>query len=413
MSKENRSRSIFIWNMLGSLCNAASSVILLMIVNRVSGETDGGIFSIAFATAQLMLTIGNFEMRPYQSTDIKQKFKFKDYLTFRIITCIIMMISTILYIMYKGYSGQVAIVTLLLCIYKMIDSVSDVFQGLFQQRERLDMSGKTLAIRVTLSTLGFVVAMFMTKNLVVASVTAVIISILWFIVYDLLNVKMFDKIEISLNWENMIGIFKECLPLFIGSFMLMYIINSPKYAIDKYMDLQSQNAFSIIFMPASVINLFSIFVFRPLLTTLSSYWIDNKYNKFAKICKFLIGWIVILTIGASFVAYFIGIPVLNWFYHTDLNLRTELIIVLIGGGFSALSTILYYMVTVMRKQYTLLIGYIISFGISLIICPVLVKNYGMFGATLSYVVVMFILSIIFMSIMIINFIKEKRKLGAK
>ena len=72
--------------MMGSLTNAAASVILLMAVTRSCGAAVGGVFSIAFAIAQLMLTIGGYEMRPYQSTDVTEQFSFRHYFTSRLFT---------------------------------------------------------------------------------------------------------------------------------------------------------------------------------------------------------------------------------------------------------------------------------------------------------------------------------------
>ena len=79
--KKISQREIYGWNIFGSLCNAFVSVILMMIITRITGEKDGGIFALAFAAAQLMFTIGGFEMRVYQSTDVNEVFKFKHYQT--------------------------------------------------------------------------------------------------------------------------------------------------------------------------------------------------------------------------------------------------------------------------------------------------------------------------------------------
>ena len=65
-NEENIQRKNFIWNMLGSTLYSFASIILLAAATRVLGEDKAGVFSIAFTTGQLMLTIGFYEMRPYQ-----------------------------------------------------------------------------------------------------------------------------------------------------------------------------------------------------------------------------------------------------------------------------------------------------------------------------------------------------------
>ena len=65
----------FLWNMIGGISNASSSMLLLIIVNRTIGAEQGGIFSLAFAIAQMLITIATLEIRNYQATDLQEKFK--------------------------------------------------------------------------------------------------------------------------------------------------------------------------------------------------------------------------------------------------------------------------------------------------------------------------------------------------
>ena len=95
--KETTAKKKFMWNMAGSLCNSLSSMLLLIIVNRISGESRGGFFALAYSTAQLLFSVGGFEIRPVQSTDIKNKFTFNQYFTSRMLNCIIMLICHSLY----------------------------------------------------------------------------------------------------------------------------------------------------------------------------------------------------------------------------------------------------------------------------------------------------------------------------
>ena len=97
-------KSIYIWNIIGSMANALLSVIILMLVTRMLDNKQADIFSIAWTISQLMATIGTFQIRTYQATDVEEKFKFHQYLIFRIVTVGIMMLSSILYVVVKSYT---------------------------------------------------------------------------------------------------------------------------------------------------------------------------------------------------------------------------------------------------------------------------------------------------------------------
>lgn len=384
------------WNMMGSLCNALSSMILAIIVNRIIGGNAGGIFAFAFSNAQLMYTIGAFEIRPLQSTDVEEKFSFKNYLSLRIITCIIMMIITTLYVMVSGFGRVKSLTIWIVCMYKMVEALADVFAGMFQQHDRIDLSGKTSTFRPVLSTVVFGVVLFFTHNLIVASISMPVVSLLLFCFYDLKLRKIFDNIECSFSFDDIGKLILEALPLFLAAFINMYMNNSPKYVINRLFSDDIQNYYNIIFMPAFVINLFSLFAFRPLLTDLARYWNEKNIKPFKKIVRNILLWILLLTVVSMAGAYLLGAQILGFIYGTSvMQFRKELVLVMLTGGISATATFLYYIITVMRKQKLLLMGYLMGFICALIIPSLLVPRYMLMGAVISCGISMFVLAAAF------------------
>ncbi len=78
--KSGTEKAAVFWNLMASGLNSVVSIILLLFVTRIAGTEDAGIFSLGFSTAQMMLCIGNYGMRNFQSTDIKDKYAFGTYL---------------------------------------------------------------------------------------------------------------------------------------------------------------------------------------------------------------------------------------------------------------------------------------------------------------------------------------------
>ena len=111
-------KEIYIWNITGSMANALLSVVALMLVTRMLNKEDTDIFSIAWSISQLMVTIGTFQIRVYQATDIKQTFQFKQYCVFRFLTVVAMLISSAVYIRMCGYVDYKAqiVIQLLTCM---------------------------------------------------------------------------------------------------------------------------------------------------------------------------------------------------------------------------------------------------------------------------------------------------------
>lgn len=66
LNSKNINKSSFIWNMAGSMLMAFQSVIMLMIITRTLNLYEAGVFTLAYASANLFLNIGKYGMRNFK-----------------------------------------------------------------------------------------------------------------------------------------------------------------------------------------------------------------------------------------------------------------------------------------------------------------------------------------------------------
>lgn len=413
-------RSIYIWNITGSIANALLSVVALMIVTRILDDRQADIFSIAWTISQLMATVGTFQIRMYQATDVTGVFRFRQYLIYRMITIGIMMISSYAYVMIRGYSGEKAVVVLLMCIFRAVDSLADVYEGWFQQKERLDLSGKALTYRIVVAVLGFGVVLFTTRNLILSGAVLVVVYVVCFFVYDIryhYGVEAFretaKKDKAGLSWVVKMTI--EGFPLFINAFLMMSIMNAPKMVLDVAIEQGSlaqglQTVFNIIFMPASFLNLAYI-VFRPLITKMAIVWNIGKAKEFLKILMkimiSLFGIGILLLIGSALL----GIPILSIVYAVDLkDYKMELLIIIVGGCMYTFAAVLDNAMVVIRKQYILILAYVFTYIYIKFAAEMMTGRWGILGASLSYASAMAVFLIITAVMFAFHFYKASKKL---
>lgn len=396
-------RKTFVWNMIGGFCNSVTSFLLLLFVTRILGSNEGGIFSFAFATAQLMLTIGKFGVRAYQATDVQTKISYTDYLVFRIITGLLMILFSGIYVLWNGYSGQKLYIILCVCLIKLADAVEDVFHGELQRIGKLDVAGKLLTIRNITTILIFLICLLFTKQLFNTCLITAIISIVFCLVINVYYTQKYSRIRCVPCKHSIVQLFWDCLPLFVGAFLSLYIYNSPKNAIDHYLSYEYQTYYSILFMPAFVINLFSEFVFKPLLTNLALLWENVKVETFLKLVFRLLGLVLGLTIIAMLGAYFVGVPILSFVYGVELYpYQGDLLLLMCGGGFGAAVYLLNNVLTSMRKQNAILIGYALFAIFIGNISPIFVKKFYIRGAAISYLLSIAGLFTFFFIVLIVN-----------
>ena len=67
----------YFWNTMGSGITAVFSVVVLWAVTRIMGPYVGGVFAFGYAVSQQLQTVGAYEIRTYQATDVREVFKFE------------------------------------------------------------------------------------------------------------------------------------------------------------------------------------------------------------------------------------------------------------------------------------------------------------------------------------------------
>lgn len=398
----------YLFNIFGSTTNAAVSVILLVVVSHMVGEAQAGIFSLCFTTAQMMYTLATFEMRNIQVTDVKNEFSFSDFIAFRVLTILLMLISSVIFVFINGFQGTKATLTLLLCLYMAMLSISDVLQGNMHRNNYLSLAGISLGCTSLLAAVSFTIFLATTQSLICSVIPMAIVVALWIMLYDIPFSGNFSEIRPCFRLINLKRLFFETLPLFISVFITQFAFNAPKYAINDYLTEVDQSHYGFLVMPAFFINLLSLFVFRPQLVSLSEKWANKDYTGFGKTVKWLYIWIFIFAIVTMAVGFVIGIPVLNLLYNTSLNAyRNLFMILLLSGGFGAGSTLSVTMLAVIRKQKNSVIAYVVTAVLAMFIPNILVRKFGFAGAVYAYFVEMLLLFSLLFLIFIVCYRKGK------
>lgn len=392
-------RSAYIWNTAGSMLNAFQSVVMLVVITRVSDLTTAGIFTLAYAHANLFLTLGTFGMRTYQASDVRPAHSHAAYLRSRALTCTAMVACSWAWLAWSaltnGYTPDKAWAVAFMTLMKGMDAVEDVFDGSFQQAGRLDVAGRLNTFRTATTIVAFCVTMAATGSLVVATLAGFV----WTVVF-LASALALIRSRLGLPLPHpeapnsrALPLLAECVPLFLASFLLFYVGNAPKYAIDALMDDATQAVYGFIAMPVFVVGLLAQFVYMPLVQPLSEAWAAGDApivrHEFAR----QIGIICAITLICVAGAALLGPPVLGWLYATDLvQWRLELCLLVGGGGLLALASLFTMGITLVRQQGRLVAGYVAVAALALVASSPLVGTWGILGAATCYVACMAMLA---------------------
>ena len=410
--KEKNVKKAFLWNMIGSTCYSGSSFLYLLVVTRVCGAQLAGFYSLSYATAQLLLQVGRYGVRTYQATDLEHKYLFSEYKISRVITCALMMLFGILYSSFS-FKGEYIIISTFIIMMKMIDAVEDVYHGNLQQKYHVEQMGKMLAIRNVYSAVFFTGILMATKNLYLTCVTTAITSlILCLVVNSRTTAKYAPKEDIRRGFQmgRVWELLKICTPMFVGTFLSLLLYNVPKYAMANVMTDEYQTYYSILFMPSFVITLMCEFVFKPTITTIAELWWENNIKKFAVYILRIIGIILVCCAGIVVGGHLIGRTLLEIIYGVDLSpYKIQFIALLVGGGISAEVYMIYNILIAIRWGKCLLPVYSVTAVITILASRTMVKQWGIMGAALNYVLSCSILFVLFTTILIFAILKKKKE----
>ncbi|MGO5580211.1 lipopolysaccharide biosynthesis protein [Streptococcus milleri] len=413
-------KSNYIWNMLGTVSSSLISVVLLLLASRFLSSGDSDVFSIAYALGQQFFVLGYFQVRNLQSTDIKEKYSFASYHNTRLFTVFLMLVTSLFYVIWQSYDIYKSSIIFFLVLYRALDAYSDVFQGFFQQKNRSDLAGKIQFYRSWLCMLIFALVLLFTKSLLLASLMICFINLALTLPLDFGYYRYYfhDVPMIPFLFKDrskVVSILKNSFPLFFNGFLLAYIYNEPKIAIDRLLTngilpTGMQRDFNVLFMPVFVLSLL-FFILRPLTTQLSIYWNEKKYSFFFKQVRLLFLVMVVLGLVIVVLGYLIGTEILGAVYGIQLQIyKVPFTLLLIGGILNVLALVVDIIMTIFRKQHYLMIAYMLTFIVSKVITLPFIRNQNLIGAANSFLISMMIFFVTSLTIYKMTKNHEKRKM---
>ena len=173
----NNLKKSFIWNTLGSGLSSILSLVLMIIVTRINGTDIAGIFTVNYATSLILYSMSLYSGRTFQITENNKNITDKDFIIQRIICILIVIFIMIIFGIIRKYDLIKFIILILLCVTKVIEALSDVFHGILQKNKRLDIVGKSLLSRATMTILIFAIVDYYTKNIVLSIISMIIINL--------------------------------------------------------------------------------------------------------------------------------------------------------------------------------------------------------------------------------------------
>ena len=389
----------YIWNSIGSFLQSAISPILLIVITRLNGVGDSGLFSFAMSLSVVFWAISLWGGRTYQVSDVKKEFSSGDYIVVRFISSLIVAVFSISFCILSGYDLIKTELIMVLVSFKILESIADSMYGVLQIHNKLYIVGISLTMKSVFGFMLFTLVDILTKNIIYGALSIFIVNIAVVIFYDIPWMKHVESVGLTKKNIMQAGkIMKKTAEVFVVVFLTMFSLNIPRYFLDKY-HYDQIGYFGIMAMPITLLTLFISFVLQPNVVNLSELLKKKKIKEFTKIVSKID--FITFTLGILFVvsSYLIGVWALNTVFGIDINnFRIDLTIMVIGAVANAFVSIYVNLLIILRRFkgqfYTLLVTNILAVILSIY----LIDRLAMLGSVLVFMTISFLQAIILLFI---------------
>ncbi len=237
MKKPLSLKKNFAFTLFGNFAYGGAQWAMLMAIAKLGSPEMLGRFALATAVTAPVIMFANMNLRTLIATDAKDRYPFGIYLGLRLAMLAGALAVVIGISIASGHNRELAIITLLVGIAKAIEAVSDLFQGLMQQQEKMDLMTGSLIVKGILSLLLFVVAMWATRSLLWGAASMVVSWALTLFLYDIRSARACfapgQAPSFVPLWtrSRLTALFLAAIPLGISALLDTLVVNIPRYFV--------------------------------------------------------------------------------------------------------------------------------------------------------------------------------------
>lgn len=382
-------RANFFWNMGGTASYALAQWGMLVAMAKIGSPEMVGTFSLALAIAVPVTTLSALSLRSVQATDARGEYSFGTYYRLRCAGAAVAML--IIAACAARYDTAVAVVIAIVGLAKGIESISDIYFGLFQKEERLDLVARSMMMKGPLSLVVLCAALIWSRDLMrgtlalLGSWTAILI------LYDARNGRrMIDRHGAPAparqpggvsRWDTEIRLFWLALPLGVVTALGTLQQSIPRYVIEGRMDLKSLGVFSAMIYLMNAGSMLVTALGQAAVPRLAIQYSGGDIGSFVRLLRGLLVFGVVLGLGGVVVAWAGGERLLSLLYTPEFGGHPgAFLILMIAGLVSNIFAFLGVALTAMRVFKTQAPVHMLIAGLNLVLCLVLVGPLGLDGA---------------------------------
>lgn len=403
-------RRNFLWTLAGNTVYAGCQWGMLIILAKLGSPEVVGQFTFALAVTAPVLMLTNLQLRAVQATDARLEYHFGHYLTLRLLTIVAALLIIDGITGLGSYCWDTKLIILTVGLAKAIEAISDVYYGLFQQQERLDLFATSIIIKGIISITALAFILYLTKSLILSILGLAVAWTVTLIAYDIyhgaliladmegktghISRDMFQRflfLPLTKEVSTLSQLVRLTFPLGFVMMVISLNTNVPRYFIQYYLGERELGIYAamayLILAGKQVVDALG----QSASPRMAKYYATGRKCEMFKLLVNLIFFGLFLGVAGVLVALTIGKEILTIVYRPDYAKHAGILVwLMVAASLSYVGSFLGYGMTAMRYFRIQSLLYIASFFFTTCASLLLVPYYGLLGAAwavcLSYAV---------------------------
>ena len=377
-------------NSIGSVVLMFGQWLISVLLVRMAGYEDAGIFSLAMTVSNIFNFFANYGLRNYQVSDVQGMYKQRQYLLTRLITVGFSFVACLVYLpVAGGYSAVESGAILLYLVYSNITILGDTLLGTLQLHGLLQINGYSSTLRGGVCFVGFIAAYMVSDSLLVSLAVMALCALVCTLLYDW---RWYCKVE-RVQWFQAGDLpaagqlLRTCFTLMLSSLLPVITTALPRRAIQKISGTEQLGYFSTVFTPTVLITTLIPAIIVALVPKMAKAWTEGDHRGFLKFVSQIYMISVGIVLLAELAALVAGRPVMRMLFGAGiLDYFSLLYWAILATGLNVLTSCGNSALIAERSHRLVAVGSAVALAVTALLSDVLIEGYGITGA--AYVLVL-------------------------
>lgn len=383
----------FAVTLVGNFAYGFAQWVMLMVIAKLGTPEMVGRFALGLAVTAPVMMFAQLNLRAVLATDAGGRYRFGEYMALRLAMMALALAFIVATSVVAGYDREFAWIAFALGLAKAFEATSDMFFGLMQQYERMEVIAQSLLVKGVLSLVLFAAGMAATRSLLWASVL-LMASWLLTLVFDVWNAhrvlgpggeRAATYATFLPEWTPRIKtLAKTSLPLGVSSLLVSLLVNIPRYFVggmlgERELGIFAAMAYGMIVGARVVTALGESAVPR-----LAKLYQGGDAAGYRSLLIKVVGVGALIGAGGVAVAALGGKPILTLLYKPEYAERIDVFVwLMVGAGLSYVSLFLQYGLMAAQQFVVQPVVMGVSASVLTASCLVLIPSRGLSGAAMA------------------------------